>query len=203
MKFFSRLFPSSQPRPRTPDWVVIGLGNPGPKYAATRHNIGYLVADQLLSEAPFGTGSYTKPQVRTLSIADQEVAVLRSQTYMNDSGKALQEYSDFLGQRPDRLIVIHDELDLPLGKVRVKAGGNENGHNGLKSISAILGTRDYVRVRIGISRPPAGQAVPEYVLEPFPADAPVAALVELGAQAVQLLIASGLSKAQNVIHAQS
>ncbi|MCP1387716.1 aminoacyl-tRNA hydrolase [Corynebacterium sp. TA-R-1] len=178
-------------RPQTieAEWLVVGLGNPGAKYEATRHNVGYMVVDELLDGVPLEPvrGVPVRVAVR------DGVAYARSTTYMNTSGEAVAP----LGIAPERIIVVHDELDLPPGKVRVKLGGNENGHNGLKSLTEHLGTRDYVRVRVGIGRPPQGVAVPDWVLAPIGGEENVA----LAAEAVQLIVGKGLPQAQNVIHA--
>lgn len=164
-------------RPRA-EWLVVGLGNPGQEYATTRHNVGFLALDEL-------------PAI-------EGVARCKPQTYMNLSGEAVAPLIRRYGLRPERVIVLHDELDLPAGKVRVKLGGNENGHNGLKSITEHLGTRDYIRVRIGIGRPPAGIAVPDWVLGPVSGEEDIAT----AARAAQLVVTEGLAKAQNVIHAR-
>lgn len=183
-------------RKRTPpleaDWLVVGLGNPGAKYAATRHNVGYMALDQLAGNLKPVPGAKALVQVH------DRVAYAKSTTYMNTTGEAVGPLAAQLGVAPERVIVIHDELDLPAGKVRVKLGGNENGHNGLKSITEHVGTRDYLRVRIGIGRPPAGTPVPEWVLGPVDGNVPV----DTAAEAVRLLITDGLQKAQNVIHSR-
>ena len=184
-------------RKRTPqleaEWLVVGLGNPGAKYAATRHNVGYMALDELAGElAPV-------PGVKALVKVRDRVAYARSTTYMNTTGEAVGPLAAQLGVAPERIIVVHDELDLPAGKVRVKLGGNENGHNGLKSITEHLGTRDYLRVRMGIGRPPKGMAVPDWVLSPIDGD--ISGQVALAAKAVRLIVSEGLEKAQNVIHA--
>lgn len=174
------------------EWLVVGLGNPGVKYAATRHNVGYMALDELAGALDPLPGIKARVEVR------DGVAYARSTTYMNTTGEAVGPLVERLGVPAERVIVIHDELDLPAGKVRVKLGGNENGHNGLKSITEALGTRDYLRVRIGIGRPPQGVPVPEWVLSPVEGEVPV----ETSAEAVRLLISDGLQKAQNVIHAR-
>ena len=183
-------------RKRTPqlqaDWLVVGLGNPGAKYAATRHNVGYMALDELAGGLQPVPGIKARVQVR------DGVAYARSTTYMNTTGEAVGPLAKQLGVAPDHIIVIHDELDLPAGTMRVKLGGNENGHNGLKSITEHLGTRDYLRVRIGIGRPPKGVTVPDWVLGPVEGEVPVGT----AAQAVRLLITDGLQKAQNAIHAR-
>ena len=184
-------------RRRTPQleaqWLVVGLGNPGAKYAATRHNVGYMALDELAGElAPV-------PGIKALVQVHDGVAFARSTTYMNTTGESVGPLAEQLGVAPERIIVVHDELDLPAGKVRVKLGGNENGHNGLKSITEHLGTRDYLRVRMGIGRPPQGMAVPDWVLSPIEGD--ISGQVALAAKAVQLIVSEGVAKAQNVIHA--
>ena len=184
-------------RKRTPkleaQWLVVGLGNPGEKYAATRHNVGYMALDELAGELT------PVPGVKALVQVRDGVAYARSTTYMNTTGEAVGPVAKQLGVAPERIIVVHDELDLPAGKVRVKLGGNENGHNGLKSITEHLGTRDYLRVRVGIGRPPKGVAVPDWVLSPIDGDFSIQ--VTLAAEAAQLIVSDGLEKAQNVIHA--
>ena len=180
--FFRRKRTPKSPKatkPQQAEWLVVGLGNPGEKYATTRHNVGFMVVDAL-------------PDI-------DRAAVIKPQTFMNLSGEAVAPLAKKLGVPTERIIVIHDELDLPVGKVRVKRGGNENGHNGLKSLTEHLGTRDYLRVRVGIARPPAGVSVPDWVLSPIHED--VSDQIALSAKAVQLIISEGLEKAQNVIHA--
>ncbi|MDK8878990.1 aminoacyl-tRNA hydrolase [Corynebacterium sp. MSK008] len=174
-------------------WLVVGLGNPGAKYASTRHNVGYMALDELAGELT------PVPGVKALVQVRDGVAYARSTTYMNTTGEAVGPLAKQLGVAPERIIVVHDELDLPAGKVRVKLGGNENGHNGLKSITEHLGTRDYLRVRMGIGRPPQGTAVPDWVLSPIEGD--ISNQVTLAAEAAQLIVSDGLEKAQNVIHA--
>lgn len=174
------------------DWLVVGLGNPGAEYAATRHNVGWMALDQLAETLEPVRG--IKARVAVID----SVAYAKPTTFMNTSGEGVGPLAAMLGVPPERVVVIHDELDLPVGKVRVKLGGNENGHNGLKSITEHIGTRDYVRVRIGIGRPPAGVAVPDWVLGPVSGDE----RIDLAAEAARLVVAEGLAKAQNVIHAR-
>ncbi len=183
------------------DWLVIGLGNPGVKYRDTRHNVGYLVTDALLTE-PFQQVKGMPVAVSQLDVTGIPVLLARSTTYMNLSGQAIAPLCAKLNIPADRVIIIHDELDLPLGTVRVKQGGNENGHNGLKSASAELGTRDYLRVRLGISRPPQGMSVPDYVLSPLEKSPVVDQMVATAVEAVKLIITGGLPHAQNQIHAR-
>lgn len=174
------------------DWLVVGLGNPGAEYAATRHNVGWMALDQLAETLEPVRG--IKARVAVID----SVAYAKPTTFMNTSGEGVGPLAAMLGVPPERMVVMHDELDLPVGKVRVKRGGNENGHNGLKSITEHIGTRDYVRVRIGIGRPPAGVAVPDWVLGPVSGNE----RIDLAAEAARLVVAEGLAKAQNVIHAR-
>ncbi|OFT28585.1 hypothetical protein HMPREF3170_09465 [Corynebacterium sp. HMSC08D02] len=179
------------------DWLVVGLGNPGTEYERTRHNVGYLVVDALAKSLPVIAG-------RDYSFAVKDgVAYARAHTYMNESGKAIAPLAARYNLPPERIVIVHDELDLPPGKVRLKQGGNENGHNGLKSLTQELGTRDYVRVRVGIGRPPKGSgiAIPDWVLAEFtttPTDA-----IALAADAVHAITSTGLAQAQNEIHPRS
>ena len=195
--------------PKTPtytaDWLIVGLGNPGAEYQNTRHNVGQLAITALATEA-FTQVKGLPVAVSAVDIAGVPVLLALPTTYMNLSGEAIAPLSQKLAVAPDKIIVLHDELDLPLGKVRLKQGGNENGHNGLKSTSAELGSKDYVRIRMGISRPPAGMSVPEYVLSPLASedknDQIVNQMVDTAADAVRLIVSEGLSKAQNQIHAR-
>lgn len=174
------------------DWLVVGLGNPGAEYAATRHNVGWMALDQLAETLEPVRG--IKARVAVID----SVAYAKPTTFMNTSGEGVGPLAAMLGVPAEHIIVLHDELDLPVGKVRVKLGGNENGHNGLKSITEHIGTRDYVRVRIGIGRPPAGVAVPDWVLGAVSGNE----RIDLAAEAARLVVAEGLAKAQNVIHAR-
>ncbi|ALZ99688.1 aminoacyl-tRNA hydrolase [Corynebacterium glutamicum] len=201
VSFLSKIQALFAPKPELPaaKWLVVGLGNPGAKYESTRHNVGYMCQDMLIDahqQQPLTPATGYK--ALTTQLAPGVLAV-RSTTFMNHSGQGVAPIAAALGIPAERIIVIHDELDLPAGKVRLKKGGNENGHNGLKSLTEELGTRDYLRVRIGISRPPVGMAVPDYVLEPVDHDQPG---IELAAEAVDLLLAEGLSAAQNAIHSR-
>ncbi|NWO17953.1 MAG: aminoacyl-tRNA hydrolase [Corynebacterium sp.] len=190
--------------PAEADWIVVGLGNPGARYAATRHNVGYMAVDDLLAE----TGELLQPvkghkvHAATLEMDGQKVLIARTTTFMNLSGDPIAPIAQALNVPAERIIVIHDELDLPENKIRLKLGGNENGHNGLKSLSQNLGTRDYVRVRIGIARPPKGSSIPDYVLGPVNAGAGFDDGIALAAQSVKEITASGLNKAQNTIHSK-
>lgn len=192
--FLKRLMSKTpaNPLPERAEWLVVGLGNPGAKYEATKHNVGFMAVDHSATDLRPVQG--VKAAVQVID----GVAWARPSTFMNLSGEAVVPLARRLGVPPERVVVIHDELDLPAGKVRVKRGGNENGHNGLKSITERLGTRDYVRVRVGIGRPPKGTPVPDWVLGPVSGDE----AISTAAEAAELVCAQGLSAAQNEIHAR-
>lgn len=181
------------------DWLIVGLGNPGAKYAATRHNVGYMAQDMLID------GQALRPlpsfKAQGVLVPDTTALALRSTTFMNNSGEGVAPVAEKLEIPPERIIVLHDELDMPAGKVRIKQGGNENGHNGLKSLTEQLGTRDYIRVRIGIGRPPKGMPVPEWVLSPVD-DEGLDEEIATAADAARLVVEEGLQRAQNQIHAR-
>lgn len=185
------------------DWIVVGLGNPGKKYAFTPHNVGYLAADELL-------GTTQWPPAEDLGVlghlvelpgasGPQQVAVLRTRSYMNDSGESVAHAARAWQVPAERIIVLHDEMDIPIGTTRVKQGGSDNGHNGLKSLTEHLGSAAYLRVRIGIGRPAAGQSVIDHVLGPVDAAALPWDLKTPG-RAVKLLLLEGLSATQTEIH---
>lgn len=182
--------------PKPASWLVIGLGNPGNQYVATRHNVGYRVVDRLLKDTPL----HPIKGIPATATNVGDMLLVRSTTYMNDSGRAIAPLADAFAIDLDHIIVIHDELDLPLGTVRIKRGGNENGHNGLKSATAELGSRDYIRVRVGISRPPQGTPVVDYVLSALPEGPDTDDALARAAQAVALITTKGVSAAQNQIH---
>lgn len=184
------------------DWLVIGLGNPGARYATTRHNVGYLAVDQLLDDQRLEPIPGVPVRMATITIGQQLVGVLRSTTYMNESGLALAPLARKYDIPVERIIVVHDELDIAAEQVKIRVGGNENGHNGLKSCSEQVGSRDYIRVRIGIGRPPKGSSISDWVLSPMSDDAGMAAALIRAAAAVRLIIEEGVASAQNRIHSK-
>lgn len=184
----------------TPEWIVIGLGNPGNTYARNRHNVGYMAVEALLEGTPLTQRRGLPVEEARLKIGQHEIAVLRSTTYMNNSGEAIAPIAEEYGIAADHIIILHDELDLPHGTVRIKKGGNENGHNGLKSSSALLNTRDYLRIRMGISRPPKGMSVPDYVLGDVEHDEALDTMIARSAEAVRLVVSAGIAQAQHTIH---
>jgi peptidyl-tRNA hydrolase, PTH1 family len=148
-------------------WLVVGLGNPGPDYAQTRHNIGFMAIDALAGHAPFSSKFHG--QSTSLTIEGESLVLLKPMTFMNLSGKSVQAALAFYKLPPENLIVLHDELDLPLGKIRIKRGGGANGHNGIKDIDQMIGP-DYWRIRLGIGHPGMKEQVHSYVLNRFSTD---------------------------------
>lgn len=183
--------------------LVVGLGNPGRQYSAHRHNVGFMVVDELAGACRADgfrskfNGEYAKGEV-----SGEDVVLLKPQTFMNDSGRCVQAAMAFFKPKVDHLLVVHDELDLPFGTVRLKAGGGHAGHNGLRSIMACIGTGDFGRIRFGIGRPPPGfrGEVADYVLSGFdgPERAELPDLLKKAAAAVVEVAARGLAAAMNV-----
>jgi len=185
--------------------LVVGLGNPGPQYAKTRHNIGFMVADLLAARigAPFKVHKRSGAEIVTGRLGNRSVVVAKPRTFMNESGRHIGPLAKFYSVSPADVIVIHDELDIDFGTIRLKVGGGEGGHNGLRSVANALGTKDFQRVRIGIGRPPGRKDPAAFVLEPFTAAerAELATICEGAADATELLIEAGLENAQNKVHA--
>ncbi|MBF6086372.1 aminoacyl-tRNA hydrolase [Nocardia cyriacigeorgica] len=184
--------------------LVVGLGNPGPEYERTRHNVGFLVAD-VLAERVGGRFSVHKKSgadLLTARLDGRQVLIAKPRSFMNLSGRPVAALARFFSVPATEVIVVHDELDLPFGAIRLKRGGGEGGHNGLRSVSQALTTKDYLRTRIGIGRPPGRQDPADYVLKPFsaPERKEVPVLVEQAADAVELLLRVGLETAQNQLH---
>lgn len=187
--------------------LVVGLANPGPDYEGTRHNIGWDVLQELASRAlpmpaSFSTHKKTNCEIAQTRLADTPVVLARPRSYMNLSGGPVAAVAKYFSVAPTDVIVIHDEIDIDFGQVRLKRGGGEGGHNGLRSVSSSLGTRDYIRVRAGVGRPPGRMAVADFVLKRFSKleqpDVPF--LVQDAADAVELLLKHGLDTAQNQVH---
>jgi PTH1 family peptidyl-tRNA hydrolase len=185
--------------------LLVGLGNPGREYEETRHNVGFLVADALVKDE--GLGEY-KPKFNAVwtrgELGGEPLVVLKPQTFMNLSGESVQPAAAFFKVAPSALVVVHDELDLPWKDVRVKLGGGHAGHNGLRSIIQRLGTPDFVRVRIGIGKPPAGFRgdVADWVLSRFDAveRAELADVVARAVAAVKKVAKSGVQAAMNEVN---
>jgi PTH1 family peptidyl-tRNA hydrolase len=187
-------------------FLVVGLGNPGSSYAGNRHNVGAMVLDELAARAGVKLSPGKGKRARTLigegRLAGRRVVLARPTTYMNESGGPVRGLLDYHSIPPTDLVVLHDELDIPFASVRLKRGGGEGGHNGLRSITRSTGTKDYLRVRVGIGRPPGRQDPADFVLKDFSATErkELDLLVAEAADATEELLAQGLEAAQNVVH---
>ncbi|MGI8667447.1 MAG: aminoacyl-tRNA hydrolase [Jatrophihabitans sp.] len=185
-------------------FLIVGLGNPGPRYAGTRHNAGFLVAEELANRLGAKFKAHKgRADVVEGRLAGHPVVLAKPKCYMNESGGPIVAISRFYKVRIERVVVVHDELDLPFGGLRLKRGGGEGGHNGLKSASTALGSRDYARVRFGIGRPPGRQDPAEYVLREFAAAErkDLGYLIDRAADATEAILARGLEAAQNEFNA--
>jgi len=201
-------------------WLVVGLGNPGPQYAGNRHNVGQMVLDELARRtgATFGSRSggllHRRPQA---AVAEARLGVLhggaqgprvvlaKPSTYMNVSGGPVAALAKYYDVPLERIVLVHDELDIPFADVRLKRGGGEGGHNGLRDTSKALGSKDYVRVRVGIGRPPGRQDPADFVLKDFakPELKDLPWLVDRAADAVEAVLVEGLEPAQQRFHTKA
>ena len=185
--------------------LVVGLGNPGPNYAKTRHNLGFVVADLLAARmgSNFKVHKRSGAEVVTGQLGGRAVVLAKPRVYMNESGRQVGPLAKFYSVPPADVVILHDELDIDFGRIRLKFGGGVAGHNGLRSVAAALGTHDFQRVRIGIGRPPGRKSGATFVLENFSStERPeVPTICEQAADATELLVCTGLEPAQNVVHA--
>jgi peptidyl-tRNA hydrolase, PTH1 family len=185
--------------------LVVGLGNPGPNYAKTRHNLGFVVADLLAERigGRFKAHKKSGAEIVTGRLGNRSVVLAKPRTYMNESGRQVAPLAKFYSVPPADIVVIHDELDIDFGRIRLKLGGGVAGHNGLRSVASALGTSDFQRVRVGIGRPPGRKDPAAFVLENFTAgERPeVGVICEQAADATELLLELGLEPAQNTVHA--
>ncbi len=197
-------------------WLVVGLGNPGPEYAGNRHNVGAMVLDELARRLGVTLGRAggvlgRRPQAVTAEARlgtlpggapGPRVVLARPTTYMNVSGGPVAALAKYYGVPPERVVVVHDELDIPFADVRLKVGGGEGGHNGLRDTSRALGTKDYARVRVGIGRPPGRMDAADFVLRDFSGTEKkdLSWLVDRAADAVEAVVVDGLGPAQLRFH---
>ncbi|GAA0821220.1 aminoacyl-tRNA hydrolase [Streptosporangium amethystogenes subsp. fukuiense] len=185
-------------------WLVVGLGNPGPEYVGNRHNAGFMVLDELAARAGGRFKAHrSRSEVLEGRLAGVPAVLAKPLSFMNLSGGPVKALADFYKVDPARVIVVHDELDIPYGALRAKLGGGDNGHNGLKSITKSLATKDYLRVRFGIGRPPGRMDAATYVLRDFATAErkDLGFLVDRAADVVESLIRVGLEPTQNAFHA--
>jgi len=186
-------------------WIVVGLGNPGPRYAGNRHNIGYLVVDELASRqrAAFrahktGRADVVEGRIGPPGTAGPRIVLAKPRSYMNEVGGPVKALATFYKVPPARVVAVHDELDIAFGTLRVKLGGGDNGHNGLKSMRSSLGTGDFHRLRAGIGRPPGRQDVADFVLSDYSRAEAKELPFQVGdaADAVESLVSDGLERTQ-------
>lgn len=190
-------------------WLLVGLGNPGPDYERTRHNVGFMIADELARRT---RASFSAPRGMRASVAEtvisyagvgsppgDKLVLVKPRTFMNESGQAVGKLASFYKVPVDHVIIVHDDIDLEFGQLRIKRGGGDNGHNGLKSVRAHLHTGDFYRVRFGVGRPTGHHAAADHVLATFPSSMreDLAAEVQRAADACETLICEGLTATQN------
>ena len=183
----------------TLDLLVAGLGNPGRQYADTRHNVGFMVADELARRLGGSWRGKFAGGLAEVRLDGLRLALLKPQTYMNESGRSVGAAARFFKVGPEGLVVVHDEVDLEPGRLQVRLGGGLAGHNGLRSVASALGTPDFARVRIGVGRPERGDPRPvaDFVLSGFPPEVDAEALVSRAADAVEAIARDGVEEAQN------
>ncbi|WP_456433134.1 aminoacyl-tRNA hydrolase [Thermosulfuriphilus sp.] len=181
-------------------WLVVGLGNPGPTYQFTRHNIGFLVLEALVQKHSLPAW---KSWCFSLVVKTKGFVLARPQTYMNLSGRAVACLVKELGLSPSGLLVVHDDLDLPLGRIKLVRSGGAGGHRGVLSIIDVLGTKDFPRLKLGIGRPESGISVADYVLSPFREEewGTVSEMIERALLAIEAVVQVGLEKAMNIFNA--
>jgi PTH1 family peptidyl-tRNA hydrolase len=194
----------AEPTPAAGPLLLVGLGNPGPNYAKTRHNLGFVVADLLAGRigSSFKVHKKSGADVVTGRLAGRPVVLAKPRTYMNESGRQVGPLAKFYSVAPADVVIIHDELDIDFGRIRLKFGGGVAGHNGLRSVASALGSNDFHRVRIGVGRPPGRMEGAAFVLSNFTSaeQKEVPTICEQAADATELLISVGLEPAQNTVH---
>src|SRR5215210_3268177 len=192
-----RLLPRGE-QASTLDLLVAGLGNPGREYEQTRHNVGWLVADELARRHGATFRSKFSGQLSELRAGEQKLALLKPETYMNESGRSLSAAARFFKVDPEAVLVVHDDVDLEPERFQVRLGGGLAGHNGLRSIAQALGTNDFLRLRIGVGRPGRGdrRSVADFVLNEFEAEVDGEDVIRRSADAIETIARDGLDEAQ-------
>ena len=190
-------------------WLLVGLGNPGPEYERTRHNVGFMIVDELARRA---RASFYAPRGMRAAVAEtiisstglgvppgDKLVLVKPRTFMNESGQSVGKLASFFKVSADRVVIVHDEIDLEFGQLRIKFGGGDGGHNGLKSVRAHLHTGDFYRVRFGVGRPTGRHAAADHVLGAFPTAMreDLAVEVQRAADACEMLVTQGLTATQN------
>ena len=180
------------------DLLVAGLGNPGGEHARDRHNVGWLVVDELARRHGGSFKGKFRGRLADVRVGDARLALLKPETYMNESGASIQGAASFYKVVPEDVVVVHDDVDLEVGRLQARLGGGLAGHNGLRSIASRLGSQDFLRLRVGVGRPGRGDPRPvaDYVLSPFAPEDDAEALVARAADAVEALVAEGLDETQ-------
>src|SRR5215211_9316260 len=193
-----RLLRRGRDRASTLDLLVVGLGNPGREYERTRHNAGWLVLDDLARRHGGSWRSKFSGSLSEVRLGDARVALLKPETYMNESGRSLGAAARFFKVEPEQVLVVHDDVDLETGRLQARAGGGLAGHNGLRSLAQHLGSQEFLRLRIGVGRPGRGDPRPvaDWVLSPFAPEEDVDALVTRSADAAEAIANEGLEAAQ-------
>jgi peptidyl-tRNA hydrolase, PTH1 family len=182
----------------TLDLLVVGLGNPGREHERDRHNVGWMVADELARRMDGRWRAKFSGQLAEVRLDALRLALLKPETFMNDSGRSVAAATRFFKVEPESLLVVHDDVDLEPGRLQARAGGGLAGHNGLRSLAQALGTQEFLRLRIGVGRPDRGdpRSVADYVLSPFELEEDVGALVSRAADAVETVAREGVEAAQ-------
>jgi peptidyl-tRNA hydrolase, PTH1 family len=180
------------------DLLVAGLGNPGPEHAKDRHNVGWMVVDELARRHQGSFRGKFRGKLADVRLGDAKLALLKPETYMNESGASIQAAAGFYKAPLDRVLVVHDDVDLETARLQARLGGGLAGHNGLRSISQRLGAPDFLRLRVGVGRPERGDPRPiaDYVLSPFAPEDDIEAIVERASDAVETLVREGLEETQ-------
>lgn len=178
--------------------LVVGLGNPGREYERDRHNVGWMVVDELGRRHGASFKGKFSGRLAEVRVGDARIGLLEPETFMNDSGRSVAAARAFFKAPEEQILVVHDEVDLEVGRLQLRAGGGLAGHNGLRSIARSLGSQGFLRLRVGVGRPGRGdrRSVADYVLSPFAPEDDAAALVGRAADAVELLVTAGFERAQ-------
>ena len=178
--------------------LVAGLGNPGGEHAQDRHNVGWMVVDELARRHGGAFKGKFSGRLADVRLGDARLALLKPETYMNESGTSIQAAAAFYKVAPEDVVVVHDDVDLEVGRLQARLGGGLAGHNGLRSIASRVGSQDFLRLRIGVGRPGRGDRRPvaDYVLSPFAPEDDAGALIARAADAVEALVAEGLEETQ-------